>query len=372
MRIEDSVRKHLSDLNGAVHGGQGWRYGGVEDFSHNLNPLGPPDILNNVIISATSNIGHYPDDSCADLKKVIAKRHSLSECNVMVGAGSSDIIRAFPNTFVEPGDKVVIARPTFAEYGRQCRVAGANITDLLLTESDDFRINRDRLSKLIPGAKALFICNPNNPTGRVESRERILSIAEECLKKNVMLFLDETLLDLVLGHEDISCAGYIDEYPNMVVACSLTKSFAIPGVRIGYGLASEGTVKQMEKVRMAWNVGGIEQHVAKILIRDHMSHVDKAARMMDAEKRWMFNALKDIGFPVSDPADSFFYFCPTSSLGIDAPTFTDRMMDSRILVRDCSSFGRPFDGYVRFCVKDRIRNTAFVQAAHDALRSLGW
>lgn len=372
MRTEDSVRKHLLELNGTVHGGQGWRYGGVEDFSHNLNPFGPPDILNNMIISATSKIGHYPDDSCADLKKVIAKRHSLEESNVMVGAGSSDIIRAFPNTFIDPGDRVVMARPTFAEYGRQCRIAGAAITDLLLTESDDFRINRKRLSGLISGAKALFLCNPNNPTGRIESRERILSIADECLKKNVMLFLDETLLDLVAGHEDISCAEYINEYPNMVVACSLTKSFAIPGIRIGYGLAAEGTLKHMEKVRMSWNVGAIEQHVAKILLRDHMSHVDRAARMMAEEKEWMFNALRDIGFPVCNPSDSFFYFCPTSSLGIDAPTFTDRMLDNRILVRDCSSFGRPFDGYVRFCVKDRMRNMAFVQAAHDALRSLGW
>lgn len=372
MRIEESVRKHLLDIGGGVHGGQGWRYGGVEDYSHNLNPLGPPEIINNIIVSATSEIGHYPDDGCAELKAVLARRHSLGDGNVMVGAGSSDIIRAFPSTFVDPGDKVIIARPTFAEYCRQCRIAGGTIADLLLTESDDFRINRDQLSRMMPGAKALYICNPNNPTGRVEPREKVLSIADECLEKGVMLFLDETLLDLVAGSDAVSCAEFVEEYPNMVIACSLTKSFAIPGVRVGYGLAAEETVRHMEKVRTPWNVGGIEQQVAKILVRDHMGHVEKAARMMDSEKRWMFEELKGIGFPVYGPSDSFFYFCPLSSLGVDAPTFVDRMLDSRILVRDCTSFGRPFDGYVRFCVKDRIRNTAFVQAAHDALRSLGW
>lgn len=373
MRPEEMVRKSLKDLPKTVHGGQAWKLSGIEDYSHNLNPFGPPEMLKYMAITAMSEIGHYPDDSCTDLKRVISDKFNVDADNIIVGSGSSDIIRMFPNTFVCPRDKVIISRPSFAEYSHQCKIMGASIVDNLLLESDDFRINTDMLSELLSrGAKAIYICNPNNPTGRIEPREKILSIVDECLKKDIFVFLDETLLELVPDSKDVSCVSYVNDYPNLVVACSLTKSFAIPGIRIGFGFASKEIVQQMEKVRMTWNVGQIEQYVSKILIRDHMDYVHRAAVTMKEEAKWMYGQLKDIGFPVTTPTDSYFFFNSMHPLNVNGATFVDRMLDNKIMVRDCASFGRPFDWYVRFCVKDRDRNTAFVQAVHDSLRSLGW
>ena len=373
MNPEDLVRKSLKNLPKTVHGGQAWRLKGVEDYSQNLNPFGPPESLNYVIVSATSGISHYPDDLCVDLKATISDKFGVDKENIIIGAGSSDIIRMFPNTFVDSDDKVIISRPSFAEYSHQCKIVGANIIDNLLIESDDFRINTDSLSKLISkGAKAVYICNPNNPTGRIEPRAKILDIVGECLKRDVLVFLDETLLELIPDYKDITCSTYVKDYPNLVVAGSLTKSFAIPGIRIGFGFGDKELIEQMEKVRMTWNVGQIEQHVAKILIRDHMDYVHRAAITMRDEAKWMYNQLKEIGFPVTTPTDSFFFFNSLRSLNVNGATFVDRMLDNKIMVRDCASFGRPFDWYVRFCVKDRERNMAFIQAAHDSLRSLGW
>ena len=371
---QDLARPPLRGLPKTVHGGQGWRLQGVEDYSHNLNPFGPPDAVARIMVSASAEIGHYPDDSCSELKTVISERFKVGTENVIIGSGSSDIIRMFPNTFLSEGEKAVIQRPSFAEYSHQCRIAGADVIDNLLMESDEFRINYAKLEQIIEreGAKAVYVCNPNNPTGRVESREDILSLAEFCGRKGVLVFLDETLLELVHGAERISCAEYVDEYPNLLVVGSLTKSFAIPGIRVGYGFGSKEMIGQLDKVRMTWNVGQVEQTVAKILIRDHMDYVRKAAETMASEAKWMYGQLRDIGFPVTTPTDSYFFFNSLHTLGVDGATFADRMLDSRFMVRDCASFGRPFDRYVRFCVKDRERNMAFVQAVHDALRSLGW
>ncbi|NLL95418.1 MAG: histidinol-phosphate aminotransferase family protein [Thermoplasmatales archaeon] len=356
-----------------VHGGRAWKLGDVEDFSHNLNPFGPPDFIGEIMASAASEVWHYPDDDCSQLKGVIAGEFSLDPSNVMVGAGSSELIRAFPQVFLDKGDRAVIPRPSFAEYAHQCRIAGVQVVDSLLTESDDFRIDEKRLRDLVSrGAKALYVCNPNNPTGRIEPRDKILGIVEYCMSKGVMVFLDETLLELVPCHRDVSCSAYVDEYPNLVVACSLTKSFAIPGIRIGFGFAAPETAAHMDKVRMTWNVGAVEQLVATELIGKHMPYVERAADMMRSESVWMYDQLKEIGFPVTTRPDSFFFFNSLKPLGIDAPGFVDRMLDHRIMVRDCSSFGMPFGSYVRFCVKDRERNTAFVHAVHDVLRSLGW
>jgi threonine-phosphate decarboxylase len=154
------------------------------------------------------------------------------------------------------------------------------------------------------------------------------------------------------------------------VAGSLTKSFAIPGIRAGFGFADPSLVEEMDKIRMTWNMGQIEQTVANILIRDHMDHVEKAARIMAEESKVMHSQLSDIGFPVGEVSDSFFYFNSLKPLGIKSSEFQKLMLKGKIMVRDCASFGEPFEWFLRFSVKDRARNDAFISAAENALKEL--
>ncbi len=360
-------KNHLRDIPKTVHGGQAWRLGDVEDYSHNLNPFGPPEDIKDIIDSSIQGIDHYPDDDCAELKGVISKKFGVSKEGIIIGSGSSDIIRMFPNTFIDRGEKAVISVPSFAEYSQQCRVAGCEVVWNPLPAKDGFRIDYDSLVKRSKGAKAVYICNPNNPTGMIERRKDILSFDDQCASEGIMVFLDETLLELVPDYKDITCSGYAEKYPNLVVACSLTKSFAIPGIRIGFGFANPALIDEMNKVRMTWNVGTMEQNVAKVLIGERMGHVEKAAELMSSESKWMHSQLESIGFPVVD-SDSYFYFNPVDGLGMDAKGFVDRMLKNRIMVRNCSSFGPDFASYVRFCVKDRARNERFVAAVEDSMR----
>ncbi len=365
-----AARKELASLPKTVHGGQGWKLKDIEDFSHNLNPLGPPEDMADIMASAAGGVGHYPDDSCSELRETIASAYGVGSGNVTVGAGSSDIIRNFPHTFISPGEAAIIQSPSFAEYAHQCHIAGADVRRVPLRKENDFRIDRASLSELIPSAKAVYICNPNNPTGRVEPRKMILDVAKECLDHGTMLFLDETLLELVPDHEDISCVRYVDRYPNMVVAGSLTKSFAIPGIRIGFGFASEETVAEIEKVRMTWNVGNAEQVVAKVLIGERMDYVRKAAKLMAAESSSMNRRLSEIGFSDGGVSDSFFYFRSVEHLGVKASEVNRLMQEKGISLRDCASFGGPYENYVRYSVKDRLRNELFISAASSAVRAL--
>ncbi|MDR0887974.1 MAG: histidinol-phosphate aminotransferase family protein [Candidatus Methanoplasma sp.] len=365
------AKKALAALPKTVHGGQAWKIEGIEDYSHNLNPFGPPECLPEIVAEALGEVGHYPDDSCHVLKETISKEFGVGTENVTVGAGSSEIIRNFPNAFIESGDKVLLNSPSFAEYTQQCRIVGADIRFNKLQEKDDFRIDREKITEAISsGIKAFYICNPNNPTGRIEPKKKILEIVKECRDSNVLVFLDETLLELVPEHKEISCASEVKRYNNLVVAGSLTKSFAIPGIRVGFGFADPSLIEAMDKIRMTWNMGQIEQTVADILIRDHMGYVENAARIMAEESKVMHSQLLDIGFPVGDIADSFFYFNSLKSLGIKSAEFQKLMLKGRIMVRDCASFGEPFEWFVRFSVKDRQRNDAFVSAAENALKEL--
>ena len=364
-------RDVLAKIPKTVHGGQAWKIKGIEDYSHNLNPFGPPECLPEIIATAMDDIGHYPDDNCTELKAVLSKIFSLKEENFAIGSGSSEIIRNFPNAFIEKGEKAVINRPSFAEYSQQCRVAGIETVYNELTEEEDFRINSDNISKALKdGVKALYICNPNNPTGRIEPRKKLLEMIKECRDKGIMVFLDETLLELVPNHDEISCVKYVDKYDNLVVAGSLTKSFAIPGIRIGYGIASQPLIEEMDKIRMTWNVGQIEQNVARILMSEHMDHVKKAAAVMAEESKVMNSQLNGIGFPAGNVSDSFFYFCSLKKLGIKCSEFQKLMLKEKIMVRDCASFGERFDHFVRFSVKDRERNDQFVKAAENSLKRM--
>lgn len=359
-------RSELSGLPKTVHGGQAWKLEDIEDYSHNLNPFGPPEELQEIIMSAISEVGHYPDDSSSELKDVISKAFNIGTDCITIGAGSSDIIRNVPNTYYNKGDRVVMPRPSFAEYTQQCRIVGAEIDPFRLRADEDFRIDADRLISVADGAKAVYICNPNNPTGRVEPRDKICRIARELEDMGVLLFLDETLLELVPGYTDITMSGMVDRFSNLIVASSLTKSFAIPGIRIGFGLSNPDIISEMEKVRMTWNVGHIEQTVATVLLRDKMDYVDHAAAVMAEESEIMNASLREIGFPAGAVSDSFFYFNSIESLGMDADDFVKRMLRHGIMVRNCSSFGDEFGSYIRYSVKDRERNCRFI-AAVDAV-----
>lgn len=365
------ARRALAGLGTTVHGGQAWRSEGVEDYSHNLNPFGPPDDIGEIMASAADDVWHYPDDSCASLKSTISRVFGVGEDNIMVGAGSSELIRNFPNAFLEPGDKALLHRPSFAEYEQQCRIAGAEIVWNDLLEEDGFRIDPEKVTALIEGgARAVYICNPNNPTGRIEPRDKLVRIIGECSDSGIPVFVDETLLELVPGYGGLTCSGLVDRYDNLVVAGSLTKSFAIPGIRIGFGFASASLVEEMDKVRMTWNIGQMEQTVAEVLIGERMDHVHRAAEMMAAESKVMNRRLNGIGFPAGEVSDSFFYFNKLGSLGILGSEFKRMMLERGIMVRDCASFGERMQGFVRYSVKDRERNDRFVDAVEDTLKGL--
>ena len=366
MNVRDLMREDLRDMADTVHGGQAWKLKGVEDFSHNLNPYGPPSALYKIIFDAISGVDHYPDDNSSELKSTLAEHFKVGAENIVVGAGSSDIIRMFPNTFLERGDKAMTMRPSFAEYAHQCKIAGATVKEMLLKESNDLRIDTDEVLTNIGDVKAVYICNPNNPTGRIEPREKLLRIVKECGKYGILVFLDETLLELVPDHSNISCARYVKEYDNLMVIGSLTKSFAIPGIRIGFGFGNEDLIKAMDKVRMTWNVGHIEQHVASCLVRDHMSHVTDAAKMMHIEAKYVHRELNEAGFKVN-MTDSFFFFNSVKGTGMNVPEFKKRMLSENIMIRDCGSFGNEFKDHIRFCVKDRERNDMFINAVKKTL-----
>lgn len=164
------------------------------DFSVNLNPLGPPE-LNKILSDAYRTINNYPDNRYPGFKKAAAKSLGAAPENIVPGNGSSELIRLFAEAVIEPGDKVVIPSPTFSEYEFQCRLFGAGIDHV--DYSDITNIEPDNY-------KAVFLCNPNNPTGNLIRRDEVVQLAQRCSRSGAFLFVDEAFIELSDPEESIT------------------------------------------------------------------------------------------------------------------------------------------------------------------------
>jgi threonine-phosphate decarboxylase len=362
MNVEELVRSDLLNIKRPVHGGLGWKYQGVEDFSSNLNPLGPPPQVRDYILQAADKLIYYPDDSGVELKDAISRRFGVNKDNIMLGAGSAELIRLFPDVFINKGDGVIMPRPTFAEYQFALKMRGASIHDFPLCEIDGFHFDFARLNYMIEsGSKAVYICNPNNPTGVVESRKRIVEIIDECERQNTLVFLDETLLELVDNARDLTCIAEAEGHDNLFIIRSFTKCFAIPGMRVGYAIGSKDVIRHMDNARLAWNLGQVEMHVAARLLDDCYGHIEAAARLMAEEKSYLLDAIKKTEVVTASRPDAFFFFNRVNG-GLDSKQLRELLLRSNVLIRDCGSFGRPFEKFARFAIKTHDRNVNLVEA----------
>lgn len=359
--IADKVRPEVRAMVRPRHGGDVWQHDGIKDYSSNVNPLGAPPRLEGYIAEAARDLHNYPDDTSARLKEAIAGRYGVGADNVIVGAGSAELIRLFPEVFVSPGDRVVMPRPTFSEYGFACQLMGARLVDHPLPFDDGFSLDVAELIGRLEGAKAAYVCNPNNPTSRMVGRRDLLDLVGEASRKGVLLFLDETLLELSARDRELSLVPEVESHDNLFIIRSFTKAFAMPGMRVGYGLGSKEMLRFLEAGRLTWNLGTIEQRVATRLMEEEQGHVARAVALLEEEKERMHEGVRRHLGPVPRP-DSYFFFAPLADLGVTSGRFRAALLRRGVLVRDCSSFGERCSAYSRFCVKTPPRDDEFLEA----------
>ncbi len=372
MSLENRVRQEVLGMLRPKHGGDVWGRLEVRDYSSNVNPLGPPERLNEYITEAARDMINYPDDQCKELKEAISQRYGLPVSNIMVGAGSAELIRLFPEVFVKSGDRVIMPRPTFSEYGFACQLMGARFADLPLPEDDAFRPDvAAYIEAMVPGTKAIYLCNPNNPTSRIMSSKEVMEVVKEAARRDIMVFLDETLLEMSEREKDVTCVAEVPANDNMFIIRSFTKSFAMPGLRVGYGFGSKDVVRYMDAARLSWNLGTIEQRVATQLMLNEQEHVRGAVRLLVDEKQRMRDGISHILKRRIPLPDSYFFFHPLRSLGVTSSKFRELMLQHNVLVRDCSSFGPPCQSYSRFCVKTKECDDEFLEALKVTVEDLG-
>lgn len=365
MHINNRVRKNALDLVPCIHGARlmesartvGKTTGELLDFSVNLNPLGPPK-LKSVLSAACGNISNYPDNRYTDFKKAAADYLDVSPRTIVPGNGSTELIRLFAEAVIEPGDKVIIPVPTFAEYEFQCRLSGADIEYIDYREIADIKTDN---------CKAVFLCNPNNPTGKLMDRKDVLLLAEKCTSSETFLFVDEAFIELADPGKSISDVAEHDDF--VIVLRSLTKTFAVPGLRIGFAVASPVFAGILNNIRLHWNMNSIAASAGEKLLKDSQGYISRSLALLKKEREWLTSKITSIRGFKPYPSDANFILIDMREFKLSSAELTERMLRHGIIIRDCTSFN--LENHIRVAVRRRNENRRLIAAFLSVITEWG-
>lgn len=348
-----------------LHGGNIYklkRDSGIDvlDYSSNINPLGVPNSFRKAVIENFESLEKYPDIDYTELRVAIANYNNCSIENVVVGNGATEVLFLYMKAI--EGKKVLIVAPTFAEYERAARAGGKDVTFFPLNK--DFSLNEDKLLEFITDEDVVVLCNPNNPTGKFQELEKIKKIADFLEKKNKKLFIDEAFIEFIERWKDKTALSLKNK--NIFILRALTKFFALPGVRLGYGLTyDEIILNRIKNIREPWSVNGIAEIAGKTMLLD-TSYIHETENWIKKEKIWFYEELRKFENIEVTPTETNFVL--VKLLNDNAKSFRKKMIENGILVRDASNFMFLDESYIRLAIKDRKKNERVLEALRRVLR----
>jgi len=338
------------------HGGDLYAGPGIRlDFSVNTNPLGMPAEVERAVLEHVEDYARYPDPFCRALSKEIAARRGVEEGMVLCGNGAADLIFRLC-ACLKPVRALTLA-PTFSEYGRAVTLFGGVMREHLLFEEDGFALTERILTDLTPDTDILFLCNPNNPTGRLASPELLQRIMDECNSKGILLALDECFLDFTRGG---SMAGQLREYPNLLILCAFTKLYAMAGLRLGYLLCADtALLLRIAAFGPTWSVSSVAQAAGRAALTVP-GWEERTRAFVQSERADLARALAELGITVF-PSETNYLL-----LRCEAPLY-ERLLARGILVRPCGNFTGLNGRFLRIGLKSHEENAALIAAVREAL-----
>jgi threonine-phosphate decarboxylase len=338
----------------------------IIDFSASINPLGPPAAMSRAIRSALKQIVHYPDPDCRKLRQELAQQCGMDPDMILVGNGSSELIHLLPRALRIKS--ALIIGPTFEEYARALLEAGSLVQYVHAKQEQRFRPPLqdvlERLSAKRSKFDAVFLCNPNNPTGQVMNRRALGELAEVVERQQGWLIVDEAFVDYC---QEQSVISLLKEHPHMVVLRSLTKFYAMPGLRIGYLLGASKVVGLVKERQPPWSVNSLAQVVSCAVLQDE-TYANKSRVFMENERSCLVRGLRSLsGLQVYSSAANFVLI--GLPIWMSAGEVTDRLAAERLLVRDCSALPGLTTQMIRVAIRTAKENQRLLKTLGAYLKT---
>lgn len=330
----------------------------VIKLASNENPLGCSPKAKQAILSALENPALYPDGNCTELRSELAKKFDLPADRFIFGAGSNELVAFIAETFINPGDESIMAVPTFPWYDTGVRMMDGVVVEVPLKDhKHDLETMK---AKITDRTRVIWLCNPNNPTGTMYSREEQDSFLR-AVPKDIVVVLDEAYYEYVTNRAEYpESVSLLEEYPNIIILRTFSKVYGLASLRIGYGIASAEMIGYLNRVRPPFNVNTIAQAAALASLRDEEFR-EKSRENNIRGKEYLYRTFAEMGLEYI-PTECNFLMVNT---GMESMEMFNKLLRKGIIVRPGKGFGMPT--WQRVTIGTQEENEAFVKALKEIL-----
>lgn len=338
------------------------------DFSASINPLGPSPSVWRAIKNARHLLGHYPDPDCWELRQALGKAWNRDAEDIAVGNGSTEFIYALPRALKIR--HLLIVQPTFSEYAIAMAQAGGHVSTVYAKRRDSYAQPIDEVCRVLAkrctksaSIDGVLLCNPNSPSGQACTVEEIQRLAEMARSRGIWLILDEAFADYCPERSFLPSAA---SWPRVVVIRSLTKFYALPGLRVGYAVAQPAVIQTVRRHMLPWSVNMMGQRAALAALSD-TAHAQRSVRFMNRERVRIAAMLRALPRCSVMPTYANYFFLELP-VGWHAGEISDRLRTKGLLIRDCSAVSGANPRSIRLAVRSRKENDCLISALSTLLQ----
>lgn len=325
-------------------------------FGANVNPLGLSENVKQQLASRLDILSSYPDRDYTTLRNTISEYCNVPAEFILPGNGSSELIALL---IQERNPKhTLILGPTYSEYSRELSFSGSTQEYYHLREEDNFVLNADNLCQTLEGYyDFLIICNPNNPTSSAITREDLQKLLTFCAEKNIFVMIDETYVEFAPDISEITAVTLTKEFTNLMILRGVSKFYAAPGMRLGYGITGNlDFLKKMKEKQIPWSLNSLGALAGELMLQDK-DYIHRTRELILSERTRLLQALAEIPTYKTYPAYANFILLKIQKPVLTSYDVFDACIRQGLMIRDCSSFECLDGEYIRFCIMNPEDNT---------------
>lgn len=331
----------------------------IIDFSSNVNPHIISD-LGKYVLEGLEKSRSYPDINYTNLRNNISDYIKVDSELIIPGNGATEIIYLLMKSIKR---RLAILNPTFSEYGRGAKLNNLEIIDFHLKEENNFSIDLDEIQKNMDKFDSLFVCNPNNPNGKVKDLNELLDLM---IENDKLLIVDETFMEFVGEEEKYSLINKIEQTPNLFILKAVTKFFGMPGLRLGYGVTSnKQIINNIYEYKEPWTINSFAENLSNYLFKDK-EYINGSKDYYINERKFMLEELRKISRLKVYDTDTNFVLIKLDD--DEANSLKLELFEKyNILIRDASNFTGLDKSYIRVAIKSHNDNKVLIESLRKIL-----